>query len=215
MRAFFLILATCLAAGCAAGPSTGSRQAPADERVLLDATSPVSWRVPGEGAFRGHGEVRFADGEVRLGPGKPLTGLVWTGEFPRSDYEVQVQARRIVGGDFFCGMTFPVGPSHCTWIVGGWGGQVVGLSNVDGQSAAENATTRRMPFETGRWYRFRLRVTGDRIACFIDGERVIDQPRAGHAFNIWPQQEPCRPFGIAAYLTGSAVRSVTLRRLAE
>jgi hypothetical protein len=215
MRSLFLILAVCLAAGCAAGPSAGARQAPAGERVLLDATSPAGWRVPGEGAFRGHGEVRFADGAVHLAPGKPLTGLAWTGEFPRSDYEVEAQVRRTAGGDFFCGMTFPVGPAHCTWIVGGWGGQVVGLSNVDGQSAAENTTTRRMAFETGRWYRLRLRVTDDRIDCFIDGERVIDQPRAGHAFGIWPQQEPCRPFGIAAYLTGSAVRSVTLRRLAE
>jgi len=126
-----------------------------------------------------------------------------------------VEACRTVGSDFFCGVTFPVGPSHCTWIVGGWGGEVVGLSNVDGQSAAENATASRRAFETGRWYRLRLRVTEDRIACFIDDERVVDQPRAGHTFGIWPQQQPCRPLGIAAYLTGSAIRRVTLRRFGE
>jgi hypothetical protein len=159
--------------------------------------------------------VRFADGVVRLAPGKPLTGIAWTGAFPRSAYEVEAEVQRTAGSDFFCGMTFPVGPSHCTWIVGGWGGEVVGLSNVDGKSAAENATTSRLAFETGRWYRLRLRVTAGRIACFIDGEPVIDQPRAGHAFGIWPQQKPMRPFGIAAYLTGSAIRSVVLRRLAE
>ena len=244
MRRIILMVAVCLAGGCASAPSPGSRDAwapPAREasaatpveaaaghadsgdrtspsagpRTLLGGRDLAGWRVPGEMAFRRHGEVRWADGVVRLGLGKPLTAIAWAGEFPRSNYEVQVQAQRSAGGDFFCGMTFPVGRSHCTWIVGGWGGQVVGLSNVDGKSAAQNATTRRMTFETGRWYRLRLRVTSERIACFIDGEAVIDQARGGHAFAIWPQQEPCRPFGIATYLTGSAIRSVTLRRLGE
>jgi hypothetical protein len=215
MRSVPLMAAVVLAAGCAAGPEAAFRNVSTGPRVLLDAGSPAGWRVPGEGSFRNHGEVRFAEGVVRLAPGRPLTGLAWAGEFPRSDYEVCVEVQRTAGSDFFCGMTFPVGPSHCTWIVGGWGGEVVGLSNVDGRSAAENATTRRMTFETGRWYRFRLRVTSEALACFIDGEQVIAQPRAGHTFGIWPQQEPCRPFGIAAYLTGSAVRSVTLRHVGE
>ncbi len=215
MRSILLMAAVVLAAGCAACPDAGSGEASTEPRVLLDAASPAGWRVPDEGAFRNHGEVRFAGGVVRLAPGRPLTGLAWAEEFPDSGYEVEAQVRRTAGSDFFCGMTFPVGPAHCTWIVGGWGGAVVGLSNVDGRSAAENGTTRRMTFETGRWYGLRLRVTDEAIACFIDGEQVIAQPRAGHTFGIWPQQEPCRPFGIAAYLTGSAVRSVTLRHVGE
>jgi hypothetical protein len=198
------------AAGCGPPPRTE----PAD-RALFNGRNLDGWHVPDAGAFRGRGEVRVADGAIHLDPGRPLTGVAWGGAFPRSNYEVQAEVRRTAGADFFCGMTFPVGEAHCTWIVGGWGGAVVGLSNVDGASAAANPTTGRRTFETGRWYRLRLRVTDARVACFIDGEPVIDQGRAGHAFGIWPQQQPCRPFGIAAYLTGSAVRSVVLREKAD
>ena len=212
MRRIVLAIVLCLATGVGCGPGPVSRGAAGETQVLLDGTSLAGWRVPETGAFRRHGEVRVAEGAVRLAPGRPMTGIAWTGSMPRSEYEVEVEVCRTAGSDFFCGLTFPVGASHCTWIVGGWGGEVVGLSNVDGKSAAENATTSRAAFETGRWYRLRVRVTEARIACFIDGRQVIDQPRDGHTFAIWPQQQPMRPLGIAAYLTGSAVRRVTLRR---
>jgi len=195
------------------GPNAARRPPMPGVRMLFDGGSLAGWRVPGEGAFRGHGEVRVADGVVRLSPGKPLTAIAWTGEVAPSNYEVEVEAQRTAGSDFFCGLTFPVGDAHCTWIVGGWGGTVVGLSNVDGQSAAENATACRRTFDTGRWYRLTLRVTDAAITCLIDGEPAVVQPRGGHTFGIWPQQAPCRPLGVAAYLTGSAVRCVAVRRL--
>jgi len=57
-----------------------------------------------------------------------------------------------------------------------------------------------------------LCVTDAAVVCCIDGEPVVEQPRHGHTFGIWPQQEPCRPLGIATYLTGSAVRRVRLEK---
>ena len=62
--------------------------------------------------------------------------MVLTADFPREDYEVSLEARRLEGTDFFCGLTFPVGKEPCTLIIGGWGGTTVGLSNVDDYSAA-------------------------------------------------------------------------------
>ena len=58
-----------------------------------------------------------------------------------SDYEVTLEAMRVDGNDFFCGMTFPAGKDPCTLIVGGWGGTVVGLSSINGMDASENETT--------------------------------------------------------------------------
>ena len=37
------------------------------------------------------------------------------------DYELRLEAKRVEGGDFFCGLTFPVGKEYCTLILGGWG----------------------------------------------------------------------------------------------
>ena len=93
------------------------------------------------------------------------------------------------------------------------GGTVVGLSNVDGYSASENATTQTITFESNRWYHLTLRVTDERIEAFIDGQKVIDQQRGGHTFGIWLEVEPCRPFGVATWRTGGALRDIILRRV--
>ena len=71
--------------------------------------------------------------DVPVSPGKET--------FPKVDYEVNLDAKRVAGNDFFCGITFPVGKRFCSLIVGGWGGATVGLSSIDGKDAAENETT--------------------------------------------------------------------------
>src|SRR5689334_16325094 len=76
------------------------------------------WR---ETAFRGAGKVRIEGSVVLLPPGGPLTGVTWSGDFPKSDYEIRFEARRTQGNDFFASLTFPVGTSFCTWVMGGWG----------------------------------------------------------------------------------------------
>jgi hypothetical protein len=139
--------------------------------------------------------------------------VAWKGEFPREDYEVTLEAMRTAGSDFFCGMTFPVGAAPCTLIVGGWGGTVVGLSNVDDQHAAENETTRTMTFEEGRWYPVRLQVTAAKIEAWIGTEKVVDLARDSRRFTVWWEQERCKPFGISTYDTSAALRNIRVRRL--
>jgi hypothetical protein len=122
-----------------------------------------------------------------------------------------LEARRVEGHDFFCGLTFPVGEDPCSFIVGGWGGAIVGLSSIDGEDAANNATTLVRAFKTGQWYTVRVRVTPERIECFLDGERVVDQPRAGHTISIRESVEPSRPLGVASYCTVAELRNLRWR----
>ena len=203
-------------AGCGSEAPSGRGTFPPGYWVSpLKTKSLDGWKVLSEGEFSSAGEVHFVDDSLVLEAGNPMTGIAITAEdFPSEDYEVKLEAKRIEGGDFFCGMTFAVGNAHCTFVVGGWDGVVVGLSNVDDFSANENMTTTDQTFEDGRWYAIHLRVTR-RIEAWIDGDQVVDLDRLGREFSIWPEQDPARPFGIATYFTKATIRNLQVRRLIE
>jgi hypothetical protein len=187
-----------------------SGEVEATGQSLFDGQSLDGSKVLDEFSFKRHGEVRVEDGHITLDAGAPATGIAWQGEPPRGDYELTLEAMRVEGHDFFCGLTFPVGDSHCTLILGGWGGSVVGLSNIDDLSAIENQTTDDFEFENGRWYAIRLRVTADRIAAWIDDRQIVDLPTKNRRFGVWWEQEPARPLGIATWYTQAAVRAIRL-----
>ena len=191
-------------------PSTAR---PGEWVSLFDGRTLAGWKVLDEVFFEDHGPVSVKDGMLVLGTGQLLTGIAWKGGFPKSNYEVVLDGMRMEGGDFFCGMTFPVGDARCTWINGGWGGTAVGLSNVNGYHAAENETTTGKDFQNGRWYRLRLRVSEPKIEAWIDDEQAIDLERADRTFSVWPEQEAVDPFGVATYATTGALRNIRARRL--
>lgn len=164
------------------------------------------------------GDVHVAsDGSLTLEPGVPLTGVVWTGEnekLPRSNYEISLEGKKHMGDDFFCALTFPVKNDHATFVCGGWGGTVVGISSIDGDDAVQNETTKSMSFEDGRWYRIRVRVTDDRMKGWIDDKQMFDVALEGKSIDLRPGQiELCKPLGIANYASRSAFRKIELRRL--
>jgi len=177
-------------------------------RPLFDGKALGQWKPTG---FGGEGEVVVEDGAIKIGMGADLSGITWTGDVPRQDYEISLDAQRADGSDFFCGLTFPVGEDPCSFIVGGWGGGVVGLSSIDGEDAAHNATTLFKEFKTGRWYAIRVRVTPERIVCFIDDEKVVDQPLAGRRLSIRDEVLPSKPLGIATYATTALVKNIRWR----
>ena len=121
---------------------------------------------------------------------------------------------KVEGESFFCGLTFPVGDEFCTLIVGGWKGDVIGLSDIDGQPGNSNPTTQFRSFQNNRWYSVRVRITKDRIEVSLDEEKVIDLARRGRKLSIWPQQEPMKPLGIATWRTTGAIRNIRMRPLA-
>ena len=145
--------------------------------------------------------------------GDGCTGITWKRAFPRTNYEVSLDAKRIAGNDFFCGMTFPVGKNPCSLIVGGWGGATVGLSSIDGKDAAENETTTIRNFETNRWYHIRLVVKDRSIESWIDSVKVVDFKIGIKRLSIRPEVELSRPFGISSWNTTAAIRNIRLQRI--
>lgn len=184
------------------------------ELALFDGRSLGSWKSANTFEFE-DGQARVADGQIVLEKGQPASGIVWTGELPRVDYEVSLEARRLEGNDFFCGLTFPIARQHATLIIGGWGGGVTGISNVDGISAVENQTMHFSKFENDRWYAIRLRVTRAAIEAWIDNDQIVDLRTQDRQFAVWWEQEPMRPLGIASWQTKAELRNIRLKRLSE
>lgn len=193
-------------------PSNPTSSTSAAWQELFDGKSLVGWKPT---PFGGEGEVRVEDGLMILEMGETLTGANYTLPVPRTNYEVEIEAMRRKGIDFFCGFTFPVGDSHCSFIVGGWAGGVVGLSCIDGRDASENETTRYMTFDNNRWYRIRVRVTPDLIAAWIDDQNVVYQDIRGRKISTRVEVDASQPFGLATWQTEAAIRRVRLRRLEE
>lgn len=180
-----------------------------DTSMLFDGKSLDGWEITN---FGPQGPVYVSGNEIILGMGDGCTGITWKRAFPRTGYEVTLDAKRVAGNDFFCGMTFPVGKSPCTLIVGGWGGATVGLSSIDGRDASENETKKIISFEKERWYHIRLIVTDESIKSWIDSVKVIDFTIGNKKLSIRPEVELSRPFGIASWTTTAAIRNIRLKR---
>lgn len=179
---------------------------------LFDGKGLTGWRVPKFGA---DGKVWVQDGQVHVGIGGGCTGLTWTGPIMREDYELSLEARRVEGGDFFCGLTFPVGKEPVTLILGGWGGELVGLSCIDRYDASENATTTTIPFKNDQWYDVRVKVTKARVQCFLDDKEIVNVEREGRKFSVRWEVEESVPLGVATWKTHGALRNIRLRRLID
>jgi Domain of Unknown Function (DUF1080) len=197
-------------AGLAAAVLPGRTGAQAEWTPLFDGVTLGQWE---QTAFGGEGPVRIVDGALILEMGDPLTGVTWTGAVKTMDYEIALQASRLAGSDFFCGLTFPVAESHCSLILGGWGGTTVGLSSLDGRDASENETTRELRFEDKRWYGVRLAVSRTHIRAWLDDQPIVDVATTGKRIGIRPEVELSRPLGIAAYRTRAGLRAIRLRPL--
>ena len=178
-----------------------------DSGYLFDGNSLKGWKITDFGT---QGDVYVSGDKIVLGIGDGCTGITWNENFPASDYEVTLEAMRVDGNDFFCGMTFPVGKDPCSLIIGGWGGSVVGLSSINGMDASENETMLIRQFEKERWYRIRLKVTEEAIQAWIDDELVVDFTIGDNLISIRPEVELSKPFGIASWRTTAAVRNIRL-----
>lgn len=184
-----------------------------DSSYLFNGVSLDGWEITN---FGPQGPVYVSGESIVLGMGEGCTGITWKKDFPVQDYRVSLEAKRVSGNDFFCGMTFPVGKEPCTLIVGGWGGTTVGLSSINMMDASENQTTRFMEFEKDRWYRISLMVHGDTIRALIDDDIVIDYIKDKYdELSIRPEVDLCKPFGIASWYTTAELRNIRLERIGK
>lgn len=195
-------------------PAAPPKESPRPEQLpRFQGMELNGWKVVEQFVFDKHGKVSINDGVVTLAAGRPGTAIVWDRAMPTNRYELTWEARRVQGDDFFCGVTFPVDKNHCTLILGGWGGQMTGLSNVDGMAAIENETTNSVDFQQGRWYRIRLRVTPERINAWVDDREIVDLNAEQRRFSVWWEQEPVRPLGFATWNTTAELRKLTVKQL--
>jgi hypothetical protein len=213
-------LAAHVAAVAILGMSLGCAQAPdiiglaaGQEVELFNGRDLTGWNVLTEDYFDTPGKVRVEGGAMILGAGSDLTGVQWAGEMLKTDFTVSLEARRVDGSDFFCGLTFPVGEGYVSLILGGWGGTAVGLSNINDMSAIENETSQSIEFVKNKWYFIEVTVAEGHVRVWLDDKKIIDQSIAGKRFSIWPQQEPVRPLGVATYDTTGAIRRIAVKRL--
>lgn len=202
------VLLLCLTWTCLADEgSTASQPAP---QSLFDGKTLTGWK---ETDFAGRGEVRIEDGLLILDSGL-LTGVTWTNDVPKIDYEINVDAMRVNGNDFFCGLTVPFHDSHFSLIIGGWGGGVTGISSIDGFDASENETTDYLRFVSDKWYHVRLRVTDHQIEAWLDEKKLVDFDTTERVIELrFGEIELSAPLGFASYSTKAALKNITLTKL--
>ena len=182
--------------------------APPTEMNLFDGKSLGHWKVTD---FGGQGEVIVKDGAIHMDIGQDMTGITWAGPLIRMDYEITLDAMRTKGNDFFCALTFPFGDKPCSLILGGWGGGLCGLSNIDYYDAANNQTTRMISFEDNKWVHIRLRITPDKIEAWLDGEVLVNINVKDRHVDIRAEVDLSQPLGVATWQTAGAVKNIVIK----
>jgi hypothetical protein len=193
--------------------SPASIQQESTWKPLFDGKTLTGWK---SSDFYGAGKVDVKDGIIVMDKGKLMTGITYQKkDFPKMDYEVTLDGKKLDGRDFFCTTTFPVGDSFCSLVVGGWSGSVVGLSSINMEDAAHNETRTDREFKHDQWYHVRIRVTPQRIEAWIDRDKVVDQETTDRTISTRIECNASKPFGVATYQTTGAVRDIRVRTLTE
>ncbi len=188
-----------------------------NEIILFDGKSLDDWQIVEAG---GSGQVEARDGQIMIGTGEGLTGAIYkkTDKIPVTNYEITLEAQRLEGDDFFCGLTFPVGnlKTCATLVCGGWGGSVTGISCIDGLDASENSTGHFRKWENKKWHQIKVRVTPESITVWAKDEKIIDVEIKGRKIGLRSGPiEDFAPLSLTTYQTTAAIRNVKLTPLPE
>ncbi len=179
--------------------------------VLFDGKTLKGWKKTN---FGGEGEVKVEKNTIFMEFGSSLTGITSTRkDLPTTNYELSYEAMRLDGFDFFAAATFPVGKSHVTFVNGGWGGSVTGISSLDGFDASENETGTFFDYKNNKWYKFRIRITDEKMQCFVDDKNVIDVEYKDRTVGTRIEADLSKPMGFATWETKGALRKIEVRKL--
>lgn len=183
------------------------------EIVLFDGKTLKNWKVT---EFGGQGEASVEDGKIVVRSGSTLSGINWVGpDLPTSNYEVEVDAMKLDGSDFFLGLTFPYKKEAASIILGGWGGGVTGISSINGDDAANNEFMSTRDYPKNKWFHLRLRVTDARIQAWLNDEKepFLDCETDGKQITTRGEIDPARPLGLSTYQTSAAYKNLRFRKL--
>ena len=68
-------------------------------------------------------------------------------------------------------------------------------------------------YQDKNWYRFRVRVTGEVIRCWVDDKEVIAVDYQDQQVGTRVETRPNEPLGFATWKTGGALRKIEIRTL--
>lgn len=184
---------------------------------LFDGKTLKNWVDNKDG---GDEAVRVKDGVLVLGMGPTTTSIHFDEEaagmeIPTENYEIEYVSRRATGTDFFSALTFPIGEKRVTFVNGGWGGMVAGISSIDGMDASENSSSSFFNFKTGQWYRFRVQVTLRTVRVWVNDELIVDYVVEGHTLSTRFEVSHCEPLGFASWVSDGEIKVVRMRGLSD
>lgn len=187
------------------------------EKKMAREEAEVSWKeMKGQWVGLSGGTVAEVGEMLKIGWGERLTNVQWQGEVPTVPFELEFEAKRVDGTDFFCAVTFPArGIDECvTLVLGGWGGGTVGISSINDVDASENETSLLHEFKTDVWYAIRIVRKDEKILVWIDDKKVIDVDTTGKKLSLREGEiEECAPFGLSTWQTSGEVRGLRWRKL--
>ena len=162
--------------------------------------------------YAGRGNVKVQNGELHVENGLVITGVTYTNKtaLPKTNYEIEYEAKKLNGTDFFGLLTFPVGDAHASLVTGGWGGAVTGISSINSMDASENNTTVYLKFNKDHWYKFRLSVTPDNLSVWMTPKEHLIPLNATVASVVKSYQEDAAKAGqtLTAEQAESALRAI-------
>jgi hypothetical protein len=208
------LLSLCLAT---AWFSTQADEKPKEVKLFDGSEEAIdAWEPVDIGAS---GSVEVHEGELIISQGDSLSGAIYKDweKLPVTNYEITLEAMRLQGVDFFCGLTFPVNDkkTFLTLVFGGWGGSVTGLSSIDGMDASENNTGTFQRYKDDTWYKITLRVTPLEIVVLLDGKEVINTDIKGKKLGLRPgPMESYAGLSLTTFMTTAAIRNMKLTPLA-
>lgn len=222
LKAVILMAIATLQLGCSdpvsdAAVSADSSRPTVAMEVDFFANGLQDWKVLDD--FSGNAGAEFSDeGICSILPGQPISAIRYEGpwELPVTEYEISFQARRVEGQDFFAALTFPVNSidTCATFVAGGWGGALTGISCVDGMDASANSTGMTQNYAQGEWYSFRIEVVPESIKVWNGSAIIVNLPLEGRKISLRPGElEYSAPFGLGTYQTRGEIRHLRILKL--
>ncbi|MDR1383716.1 MAG: DUF1080 domain-containing protein [Planctomycetaceae bacterium] len=225
-RLIFIVVMMNIAGTLLFGQEKTAESVPAKQNApkwksLFDGKTLDGWKAPEDTTA---GQVKVESGCIVLGQGDLSTGIKYVKPFPKTNYEITYQAKRVKGYDFFGTITFPVKDSFCSFVNGGWGGGTIGLSSINGYDASENETSSYYSFKDDEWYQFRVCVSDDRITVWVNAledksaekqEPEIDVTLKEKEISIRIEVNPYKPLGFTSWVTEGWLRDIKYRELTQ